>query len=47
MLPQDSDAMELNYAALNFTERKTQSGRTKKRETKDSVYSEVIITPVT
>ncbi|XP_053487871.1 uncharacterized protein LOC128611998 [Ictalurus furcatus] len=44
---QDRDAVEMNYAALNFSERKTKSGRAKKRQPQDTVYSEVIHTPVT
>ncbi|XP_017329330.1 uncharacterized protein LOC108268719 [Ictalurus punctatus] len=44
---QARDAVEMNYAALNFSERKTKSGRPKKRQPQDTVYSEVIHTPVT
>ncbi|XP_027007741.1 uncharacterized protein LOC113645965 [Tachysurus fulvidraco] len=36
------DAVELNYAALSFTERKTKKGRIKKGQNQDTVYSEVI-----
>ncbi|XP_060741197.1 uncharacterized protein LOC132855927 [Tachysurus vachellii] len=39
------DAEELNYAALNFTKRKIKSGRIKKGQNQDTVYSEVIKLP--
>ncbi|XP_027007740.2 uncharacterized protein LOC113645964 [Tachysurus fulvidraco] len=39
------DAEELNYAALNFTKRKTKKGRIKKGQNQDTVYSEVIKLP--
>ncbi|XP_058252980.1 uncharacterized protein LOC131357736 [Hemibagrus wyckioides] len=44
---QGRDAVELNYAALNFSERKIQSGRAKKRHHQDTVYSDVTYTPAT
>ncbi|KAG7328818.1 hypothetical protein KOW79_006992 [Hemibagrus wyckioides] len=44
---QGRDAVELNYAALSFTERKTKSGRIKRGQAEDTVYSEVIHTPAT
>ncbi|XP_058253185.1 uncharacterized protein LOC131357854 [Hemibagrus wyckioides] len=44
---QGRDAVELNYAALSFTERKTKSGRIKRGQAQDTVYSEVIHTPAT
>ncbi|XP_053487867.1 uncharacterized protein LOC128611992 isoform X1 [Ictalurus furcatus] len=45
---QDPDAVELTYTAINFNERKTRSGRAKREQnSQNSVYSEVIHTPVT
>ncbi|KAM9470646.1 uncharacterized protein Hap1MRO34_012588 [Clarias gariepinus] len=40
-LNQDCDNMELNYAALNFSERRTKKGRTKKKQPQDIIYSDV------
>ncbi|XP_060782793.1 uncharacterized protein LOC132890008 [Neoarius graeffei] len=37
---QDRDAVELNYAALHFNERKTTKKREKKERSEDTVYSE-------
>ncbi|XP_017329377.1 uncharacterized protein LOC108268746 [Ictalurus punctatus] len=38
---QDRDSVELNYAALHFKEKKTKTGREKRKQPQDSVYSEV------
>ena len=38
---QDEDADTLNYAALNFAERKTKRGRKKRDTPQESVYSDV------
>ncbi|XP_053091246.1 uncharacterized protein LOC113547192 [Pangasianodon hypophthalmus] len=43
---QDCDAVELNYATINFNERKTKSGRAKRGQPQNTDYSEVIHTPV-
>ncbi|XP_053361930.1 uncharacterized protein LOC128531806 [Clarias gariepinus] len=40
-LNQDCDNLEMNYAALNFTERGTKRGRTKKHQSQDVIYSDV------
>ncbi|XP_060741642.1 uncharacterized protein LOC132856186 [Tachysurus vachellii] len=39
---QGRDAAELNYAGLSFTGRKTKSGRIKRGQDQDTVYSEII-----
>ncbi|KAM9470600.1 uncharacterized protein Hap1MRO34_012533 isoform 2-T2 [Clarias gariepinus] len=44
---QNYEAMEMNYAALNFNEKKTKSGRTKRDQYQDPVYSEVVKGPST
>ncbi|KAM9470865.1 uncharacterized protein Hap1MRO34_012781 [Clarias gariepinus] len=44
---QDQNAVDLNYAALSFNEKKTKSGRTNRGQPHHSVYSEVIFTPDT
>ncbi|XP_064875158.1 uncharacterized protein LOC115131196 [Oncorhynchus nerka] len=38
---QDKDGVTLNYAALNFSERKTKRGRKKKETQQETVYSDV------
>ena len=38
---QDQDGVTLNYAALNFSERKTKRGRKKRETPQESVYSDV------
>ncbi|XP_064811820.1 uncharacterized protein LOC135527102 [Oncorhynchus masou masou] len=38
---QDKDGVTLNYAALNFSERKTKRGRKKRETQQESVYSDV------
>ncbi|XP_058253199.1 uncharacterized protein LOC131357867 isoform X2 [Hemibagrus wyckioides] len=40
-LSQDSDIVEVNYAALNFNERRTKRGRVKNQQSKDIIYSDV------
>ncbi|KAM9471212.1 uncharacterized protein Hap1MRO34_013030 [Clarias gariepinus] len=40
-LTQDCDNRELNYAALNFSERKTKRGRPKKEHPQDVIYSDI------
>ncbi|XP_053487842.1 uncharacterized protein LOC128611972 [Ictalurus furcatus] len=40
-LNQDCDNVELNYAALHFNERRAKSGRVKKQQPQDIIYSDV------
>ncbi|XP_017329352.3 uncharacterized protein LOC108268730 [Ictalurus punctatus] len=44
---QNRDTVELNYAALNIKEKKTKSGRVKRGQPQDTVYSEVLMCPST
>ncbi|XP_053538050.1 uncharacterized protein LOC108268733 [Ictalurus punctatus] len=47
MNTQDHDAVELNYAALHFNERKTKRAREHRGRSQDSVYSEVKSSSIT
>ncbi|XP_060783224.1 uncharacterized protein LOC132890420 [Neoarius graeffei] len=40
-LNQDCDTVELNYAALHFSERRAKRGRVKKQQPQDTIYSDV------
>lgn len=44
---QDSDNVELNYAALHFSERKAKRGRGKKLQSEDIIYSDVQYSSIT
>ncbi|XP_060782797.1 uncharacterized protein LOC132890013 [Neoarius graeffei] len=40
-LNQDCDTVELNYAALHFSERRAKRGRVKKQQPQDTIYTDV------
>ncbi|XP_053362230.1 uncharacterized protein LOC128532039 [Clarias gariepinus] len=44
---QESDNMELSYAALHFNGRRTKRGRVKKHQSQDIIYSDVQCPPIT
>ncbi|XP_060741639.1 uncharacterized protein LOC132856184 [Tachysurus vachellii] len=43
---QDGDTVEVIYAAVNFSEKKTKSGSAKREKLQDAVYSQVLNIPV-
>ncbi|XP_060782796.1 uncharacterized protein LOC132890012 [Neoarius graeffei] len=46
-LNQDCDTVELNYAALHFSERRAKRGRVKKQQPQDTIYTDVQYNSVT